>query len=134
MKRNLIWAFVIALSVLSGDLRADTVVFDFNNEVEKSGEACVNLVEFDTFLSRRLLSVTTQTARLEMNERQRMVENLFAELDMHAMNFQTPTSMVVKQMMHDVPTALPIPMPSRAKRVNTMSRKGPSNATIASQC
>ena len=31
MKRNLIWAFVIALSVLSGDLRADTVVFDFNN-------------------------------------------------------------------------------------------------------
>ena len=76
--------------------------------MEKSGEACVNLVEFDTFLSRHLLSVTTQTARLEMDERQRMVENLFTELDMHAMNFQTPTSMVVKQMMHDVPAALPI--------------------------
>ena len=82
------------------------VFFNFdNNEVKKIGEACINLVKFDTFLSRRLLSVTTQTARLEMDERQRMVENLFAELDMHAMNFQTPTSMVVKQMMHDVPTA-----------------------------
>ena len=85
------------------------VFFNFDsNGVEKSGEACVDLVGFDTFLSRRLLSVTTQTARLEMDERQRMVENLFAELDVHAMNFQTPTSMVVKQMMHDVPTALPI--------------------------
>ena len=32
MKRNLIWVFVIAFSMLSSDLRADTVVFDFDND------------------------------------------------------------------------------------------------------
>ena len=31
MKCNLIWGFVIAFSMLSGHLRADTVVFDFDN-------------------------------------------------------------------------------------------------------
>ena len=39
MKRNLIWAFVIAFSMLSGHLRADTVVFDFNNDTAFDGNA-----------------------------------------------------------------------------------------------
>lgn len=39
MKRNFIWAFVIACSFLSNSLSADTVVFDFNNMTEFDGNA-----------------------------------------------------------------------------------------------
>lgn len=40
MRRNLIWAFVIAISMLSSEVRAqDTVLFDFNNNTEFDNSA-----------------------------------------------------------------------------------------------